>query len=246
MPFSDALKNSVKQRCHFTCCWCRDNRNKVEVHHIIPQAEGGPDTEDNAAPLCSNCHTLYGANPDLRKEIRLRRDQWYSLCPQPTEPHDDLTKALLLEVLLIPHEWKNAYMATYPGHFAEGTFERTQTFSDVWDMMENVASHKYSPVEWKKYLPLLSVRIEHAIDRLERAIMMFPSEMPAEIKLAILRTNSQLRAEARVYQMLPHLGEAGIGSDAMFTERFRSVLRVLGELSRMADSETERYKENIS
>ena len=241
MPFSEALKDSVKQRCHFTCCWCRDNRNKVEVHHITPQAEGGPDTDDNAAPLCSNCHTLYGANPDLRKEIRLRRDQWYSLCPQPAEPHHDLANALLSTVSLIPHEWKNAYMAEYPGHFAEGTFERTKNYFDVWDMMEDVASHKYSLAEWKKYLPLFSAGIDRVIDRLERTIMMFQSELSAEIKLAIVRASSQLRAEARVYQMLPHLGEASIGSDAMFAERFRSVLRVLGELSRLAN--TPRHKE---
>ena len=38
------------------------------------------DTEDNAAPLCSNCHTLYGGNPDLRKEIKARRDNWYGRC----------------------------------------------------------------------------------------------------------------------------------------------------------------------
>lgn len=87
MPFSDALRESVKDQCHFTCCWCRNNQFKVEVHHIIPQAEGGPDTEDNAAALCSNCHTLYGANAELRKEIRLRRNQWYFLCQQATKPH---------------------------------------------------------------------------------------------------------------------------------------------------------------
>jgi len=242
MPFTDTLKDLVKKRCHFTCCWCRDNRNKVEVHHIVPQAECGPDTDDNAAPLCSNCHTLYGANAELRKEIRLRRDQWYSLVPQTTDPH--LTKTLLLEVSLIPHEWKNAYMATYPGHFAEGTFERTKDYFDVWDMMVDVASHKYTEVEWKRYLPLFSDGIGRTIDRLERTIMMFHNEISSSVRLAILRTNSQLRGEARVYQILPRLTEEGMHSDAMFAERFRSVLRVLGELSRLAG--TERDEGNTS
>jgi hypothetical protein len=80
MAFSETLKNSVKRRSHFTCCWCREIRNKVEVHHIKPQANGGSDTIDNAAPMCSNCHTLYGGNPELRKEIRARRDHWFELC----------------------------------------------------------------------------------------------------------------------------------------------------------------------
>jgi len=77
MPFPEAIKNKVKKKANFTCCWCRDINNKVEIHHIIPESKGGQDTGDNAAPLCSNCHTLYGNNPDLRKEIRLRRDHWY-------------------------------------------------------------------------------------------------------------------------------------------------------------------------
>jgi len=80
MPFSEQLKLTVKQKANFTCCWCQDRRNKVDIHHIIPESEGGLDTEENAAPLCGSCHDLYGNNPDLRKEIRSRRDHWYESC----------------------------------------------------------------------------------------------------------------------------------------------------------------------
>ena len=54
----------------------------VEIHHIVPQASGGKDTEDNAAPLCPNCHSKYGANPEKRKIIREMRDSWYERCSQ--------------------------------------------------------------------------------------------------------------------------------------------------------------------
>jgi HNH endonuclease len=80
MPFSEQLKLTVKQKANFTSCWCQERRNKVDVHHIIPESDGGPDTEENAAPLCGSCHALYGNNPDLRKEIRSRRDHWYESC----------------------------------------------------------------------------------------------------------------------------------------------------------------------
>jgi HNH endonuclease len=80
MPFSETLKLTLKRKANFTCCWCLDRRNKVDVHHIIPESQGGPDTEENAAPLCGSCHDLYGNNPDLRKEIRSRRDHWYESC----------------------------------------------------------------------------------------------------------------------------------------------------------------------
>lgn len=86
MAFSEAIKGAVKRKANHTCCWCQVRQNKVDVHHIIPQAQGGSDDEDNAAPLCGSCHDLYGNNPDLRKEIRSRRDQWYEICSKILNP----------------------------------------------------------------------------------------------------------------------------------------------------------------
>lgn len=80
MAFTEALKPEVKKRAHFQCCLC--HTLGVEIHHIVPQAEGGPDTEDNAAPLCPSCHETYGANPQKRKCIREVRDFWYEICAQ--------------------------------------------------------------------------------------------------------------------------------------------------------------------
>lgn len=85
MPFSETLKQKVKERANFTCCWCLDRDKTVDIHHIIPQADNGPDTEDNAAPLCASCHRLYGSNPELRKEMRQRRDAWYQKCSNKPE-----------------------------------------------------------------------------------------------------------------------------------------------------------------
>ncbi len=78
MAFSEQLKLTVKRRAAFQCCRCHEI--SVEVHHIVPQGKDGPDTEDNAAPLCPNCHTWFGANPEKRKEIRQMRDWWYQAC----------------------------------------------------------------------------------------------------------------------------------------------------------------------
>lgn len=78
MAFSEDLKLKVKRKAHFSCCLCKTIG--VEVHHIIPQEEKGPDTEDNAAPLCPSCHETYGANPQKRKFIREARDFWYEIC----------------------------------------------------------------------------------------------------------------------------------------------------------------------
>lgn len=66
------------------CCVCR--AVGIEVHHIVPLADGGPDELENAAPLCPSCHETYGANPQKRKFIRESRDLWYEICERRSGP----------------------------------------------------------------------------------------------------------------------------------------------------------------
>lgn len=75
MPFTESVKLEAKRRSNFQCAACR--QPFVDVHHLIPQAEGGPDTLENACPLCGGCHNLFGGNPEKRKQLREMRDfQW--------------------------------------------------------------------------------------------------------------------------------------------------------------------------
>jgi len=78
MAFSEKTKLEVKRRAHFRCCLCRNIG--VEIHHIIPSEEDGPNTEENAAPLCPSCHETWGGNTKKRKFIREARDFWYEHC----------------------------------------------------------------------------------------------------------------------------------------------------------------------
>ncbi|OGD61567.1 hypothetical protein A3A71_04240 [Candidatus Berkelbacteria bacterium RIFCSPLOWO2_01_FULL_50_28] len=77
MAFSESAKLSIRRKAAFRCSLCHDLG--VDIHHIIPQAENGPDSEENAAPLCQNCHDQYGANPQKRKFIRECRDFWFDV-----------------------------------------------------------------------------------------------------------------------------------------------------------------------
>jgi len=96
MPFSEEQRALVRKRGHFRCCFC--HAIGVEIHHIIPTADSGLDTEDNAAPLCPSCHETYGANPVKRKFIREARDVWYELCarsvPFPAEELKAISQTL--------------------------------------------------------------------------------------------------------------------------------------------------------
>lgn len=57
----------------------------MQLHHIIPEAQGGPDTTDNCIPLCLECHEEVGAynssHPIGRKftsqELKGHRDLWF-------------------------------------------------------------------------------------------------------------------------------------------------------------------------
>ena len=84
MPFDESLKTSVRRRAHFACCLCHDLG--VEVHHIVPEGEGGPNDPENAAPLCPTCHERYGANPVKRKFIREARNLWFDICDRRFAP----------------------------------------------------------------------------------------------------------------------------------------------------------------
>lgn len=90
MGFSPTIRRRVRERAAFRCCWC-EKFGLVESHHIVPRKEGGPNTEDNAAPLCGECHAQLGGNPDLRPRIRERREWWYKVAAArygyPAKPH---------------------------------------------------------------------------------------------------------------------------------------------------------------
>jgi SOS-response transcriptional repressor LexA len=77
MSFTEQTRLAVKRKAAFRCCRCHEIG--IDIHHIIPQHEGGPDDIENAAPLCQNCHSLLGDNPRKRSEIRQMRDWWYSI-----------------------------------------------------------------------------------------------------------------------------------------------------------------------
>ena len=86
MPFSEELKKEVRHKSSFRCCRCQSI--DVEIHHILPQKNGGSDLIDNAAPLCPNCHTAFGDNSEKRKIIREMRDSWYSRVEIMYQPRD--------------------------------------------------------------------------------------------------------------------------------------------------------------
>lgn len=76
-------------RCHRRCCIChRFCGVKMEIDHIVPKADSGLDSIDNAIPVCFECHaethSYNERHPRGRKftpeELRGHRDQWLTIC----------------------------------------------------------------------------------------------------------------------------------------------------------------------
>lgn len=56
-PLSEKTKNKlIFDRANQRCEWCGDRSDHLEVHHIEPRSEGGPNDPSNLIALCPNHH----------------------------------------------------------------------------------------------------------------------------------------------------------------------------------------------
>jgi tetratricopeptide (TPR) repeat protein len=95
MAFPKKVVEDLLVACNRCCCICHKYcGTKIEVHHIIPQSEGGQDTMENAIALCFNCHAevmSYNINhPKGRKfsprELMKHKEQWLKICSRGSSP----------------------------------------------------------------------------------------------------------------------------------------------------------------
>src|SRR5436305_1644136 len=88
MPFDTAVKTRMFVRCNRHCCLCLKHCGiNIEAAHIIDEAAGGSNDEENGIPLCFDCHQEIGSYDDKHPrgnkiqpdELRERRDRVYAL-----------------------------------------------------------------------------------------------------------------------------------------------------------------------
>lgn len=124
MPFSERTKYLAKSKAAFRCCVC--HKPFVEIHHLVPESEGGPNDLENAAPLCASCHDLYGGNPEKRKILTQMRNHWWELMGDRNSKLTDLSQSDSFEVSEDPHfkgGLHKAGIAIYHVVFADENFE---------------------------------------------------------------------------------------------------------------------------
>ncbi len=101
MPFPSKVKKEALVRSRRCCCICHEFAGLyTNVHHIVPEAEGGPNDLGNAIVLCLRCHGEVGhynvrhpiGNKYSPEEQRRHRDEWWKWCkknpaaPLPKDP----------------------------------------------------------------------------------------------------------------------------------------------------------------
>ncbi|MEQ8258841.1 MAG: HNH endonuclease signature motif containing protein [Alcanivorax sp.] len=88
MGFPKGVKNRILVAAARHCCVCHRYKGVgVEAHHIIQEADGGPNTYENAIALCFDCHAAAGhynsRHPRGTKfspeELRLARKTWLEM-----------------------------------------------------------------------------------------------------------------------------------------------------------------------
>ena len=89
MPFPKEIREEALVKAQRHCCVCHEFAGRsINVHHINQEAEGGPNTLENAIVLCLRCHAEAGhynlKHPLGTKyspsELIRHRDQWLKSC----------------------------------------------------------------------------------------------------------------------------------------------------------------------
>jgi len=123
MAFSEKIKIEVKEKAAFRCCRCLNNIG-IDVHHIIPEKNGGTNDFENAAPLCQNCHDQFGDNPSKRKEIRQMRDWWYKIIEKKYSKQD-LNQFNEVNLKL--------------EHIQDGQYDQQKDIQELKEMLKNIS-----------------------------------------------------------------------------------------------------------
>jgi len=89
MGFNRVEVAGLLAKCHRRCCIChRFCGIKMETDHMIPQAEGGDDSIENAIPVCFDCHAeIHSYNPKHPRgrmytsdELNKHKERWLRIC----------------------------------------------------------------------------------------------------------------------------------------------------------------------
>lgn len=249
IPITPELAAEVMFASDRTCCVCRLEKHKVQIHHIDENPSNN--ALENLAVICLHCHSdahttgafVRNLTPEL---LRLYNSSWREIVRLRIRPVEEapakreLGAEALLEATLDCHWWKVQFMSLADHPLAEG---KPGEFCDVWDLMAELWIPKYTKENYERFTPLFTRGLAQIQSRFDRLIQLFPDVLPADFRSLLLRANRQLEVEGSVYVQLPALCTASVikpeNANSFFYTRFAEVVRVLRSVSREADARRE-------
>lgn len=154
MGFSPTIKADALTLSARHCCVCHRYKGlKIEVHHIIQEADGGPNTLDNAIALCFDCHADAGHYNDnhpkgtkfSKPELRKAKDAWFAivkehkiLAPENTSDHLHFRHMILRDLTTATE--------IFSGNLKEFPYPSTMLLrNEIFDFVNSLAKkNKYS------------------------------------------------------------------------------------------------------
>lgn len=245
VSITDKLAAEVMFSADRTCCVCRTEKLKVQIHHIDENPSNN--SFENLAVICLHCHSdahTSGAfvrrlTPEL---LALYNKSWREIVklrlipPQQTPSNVELAQETLLQASLDCHYWKVQFVYLLGSAPPSG---KPGEFVDVWDAMMELWVPKYTDEAYKRFAPLFTSVIDEVNQRLDRLSAQYADTLPASFRVLILRSRRQLGAEKTVFLWLDPLLNATStdqnGRNIFFYQRFVGVIRVLREITREAD-----------
>ena len=108
MPFPNHVREDALVKAQRRCCVCHEFAGRsINVHHIVQEADGGPNDLENAIVLCLRCHAEAGHyNPRhplgtkySPSELVKHRNAWFSSCANGTAQFSSSVEARVQRTL---------------------------------------------------------------------------------------------------------------------------------------------------
>jgi hypothetical protein len=235
----DELAARVMFDADRTCCVCRAEKARVQIHHIDEDTSNN--SYDNLTVVCLHCHSdLHASGGFVRRLtpelVRLYNTSWREVVrARLGHPSDATDRAVLgaealLEASLNCHHWKLQFMSIRGSMTSSGGPE----FVDVWDAMAATWVPEYSAETYKKYSPLFNEGLKEIERRLDRVVQVFHDVLSPEFRTELARATRQLEGEGVVFRHLIGYGQSDTAA-MLFKARFTGVITVLSGLARSAD-----------
>jgi hypothetical protein len=224
------LANDVMFASDRTCCVCRTEKLKVQIHHIDENPSNN--TFENLAVACLFCHVdahsttpfVRNMNPDL---LRKYNNNWRAVVKTKMMPDSlhpsrfELIYELFLDVQTAVHYWVLEYVLVKPElHF------------------------RASLKDHKQYEHLFAVTSDQVVDSLEAMLWQSADALPYSIRSTLIRSCRRIKGEKDFYQRLgltPALSdweeEQDEGEDVSFHEFLSDANRGIREM--VADVENQ-------